>query len=602
MKKLFTLFALVFLTFRVIAQAPEKMGYQAVIRNAGNNLVTNHAVGMRISILQGSATGTPVYVETQTATTNDNGLVTVEIGDGTPVTGTFEEIDWSAGTYFIKIETDPVGGINYTITGISQILSVPYALYARSAANGFSGNYNDLINKPVILNDALYSTATGSRALTSNTGAANTAHGWQALYLNTNGYNNTATGIQALWSNGSGFNNTANGAWALMHNTNGNSNTAIGYNALSANISGYSNTANGAWALYSNNTGFHNTAFGVSSLYTNEDGTDNTAIGLDALFSNKTGKNNTAIGISAGNSNTEGSNNVFLGSSAGYYETGSNKLFIDNQQRVNESDAREKALIYGVFDADPANQVLTINGNVNLNSNKITNVANPVNDKDAATKTYVDNALKELGLIPNNYSGLVSDIDGNTYKTITIGTQTWMAENLRVGSYKDGTAIPLVTDNTAWGNLTTPGYCWYNNDEAIYKATYGALYNWYTVNTGTLCPTGWHVPTDDEWTTLTAYLGGESTAGGKLKETGTAHWISPNTGATNETGFTALPGGYRYSTGTYFNIGIYGTFWSSTGYSATDAWFRYMLYSNSIVKRDSDNKDYGFSVRCLRDI
>jgi uncharacterized protein (TIGR02145 family) len=137
----------------------------------------------------------------------------------------------------------------------------------------------------------------------------------------------------------------------------------------------------------------------------------------------------------------------------------------------------------------------------------------------------------------------VTDIDGNIYHTVTIGTQVWMVENLKTTKYRNGDPIPNVTGN-AWAALTTGAYCWYNNDAATYKATYGALYNWYAVaDSRNIAPTGWHVPTDAEWTTLTTFLGGESVAGGKLKETGTNHWTSPNTGATNETGFTALPGG-----------------------------------------------------------
>jgi len=172
-----------------------------------------------------------------------------------------------------------------------------------------------------------------------------------------------------------------------------------------------------------------------------------------------------------------------------------------------------------------------------------------------------------------------------------------MVENLKTTSYNDGTAIPLVTDNTAWSNLSTPGYCWYNNDAATYKVTYGALYNWYTVNTGKLCPTGWHVPTDAEWTTLTTYLGGESIAGGKLKETGTSHWDSPNTGATSETGFTALPGGLRYYDGTFDGLGYYGLWWGAT----EDAWGQGVGYDYIDVTRGSSDKSYGFSVRCVRD-
>jgi uncharacterized protein (TIGR02145 family) len=203
---------------------------------------------------------------------------------------------------------------------------------------------------------------------------------------------------------------------------------------------------------------------------------------------------------------------------------------------------------------------------------------------------------------PDLTYGSISDNDGNTYKTILIGTQTWMAENLKTTKYNDGTVIPLVTVNSSWEALTTPGYCWWNNDATNNKATYGALYNWYTVNTGKLCPTGWHVPNDAEWTTLTTYLSGESVAGGKLKETGTTHWQSPNTGATNESGFTALPGGYRFGHGAFGYVGDGGFWWSSSEYSTINAWYRYMYYNSSSVFRYSYYyKNFGFSVRCVKD-
>ena len=201
---------------------------------------------------------------------------------------------------------------------------------------------------------------------------------------------------------------------------------------------------------------------------------------------------------------------------------------------------------------------------------------------------------------PNITYGSITDIDGNTYKTVTIGTQTWMAENLKVTKYNDGIAIPNVTDNTAWRELTTGALCDYDNTPSN-SETYGKLYNWHAVNTGKLCPTGWHVPSDAEWTELTDYLGGTSDAGGKLKETGTTHWNSPNTGATNETGFTALPGGYRYSSGTFRYVGDYGLWWSATESNASNAWSRSVGYSYSYVGRVSRDKELGFSVRCLRD-
>src|SRR5664280_1993486 len=178
--------------------------------------------------------------------------------------------------------------------------------------------------------------------------------------------------------------------------------------------------------------------------------------------------------------------------------------------------------------------------------------------------------------------GTITDVDGNIYNTVTIGTQTWMAENLKTTKYNDGTAIPLVTDNSAWATLTTGAYSNYS-DNPSNSTTYGRLYNGYVVDNNAatkvasnggknVCPTSWHVPTDAEWITLTTYLGGGSVAGGKLKETGTTHWTTPNTGATNETGFTALPGGYRSTNGAYNNFEDYGYWWSSTEYSATITW------------------------------
>jgi uncharacterized protein (TIGR02145 family) len=171
------------------------------------------------------------------------------------------------------------------------------------------------------------------------------------------------------------------------------------------------------------------------------------------------------------------------------------------------------------------------------------------------------------------------------------------------------------------GSQTTPYYYVYGyNGTTVAEAkatanytTYGVLYNWSAAMNGAassttnpsgiqgVCPTGWHLPSDAEWTELTDYLGGTTIAGGKLKETGTTHWASPNTGATNETGFTALPGGYRVNNGTFYDFGYNGNWWSATEYNATNAWYRYMIYFDSNVNRNGNNKELGFSVRCVRD-
>lgn len=179
----------------------------------------------------------------------------------------------------------------------------------------------------------------------------------------------------------------------------------------------------------------------------------------------------------------------------------------------------------------------------------------------------------------------VTDIDGNKYITVIIGDQEWMAENLRTTRYNDGASIPTGHTNEQWTNLNTGAYAIYphsqidrlNSDAEVLEA-YGALYNWYAVETGNLCPTGWHVPTDTEWTTLTDYLGGEIVAGGKLKSTRTdpdthPRWKSPNTGATDEYGFSALPGGRRDSGyDNFVNAGYVGGWWSSTEGAISGAW------------------------------
>ena len=204
---------------------------------------------------------------------------------------------------------------------------------------------------------------------------------------------------------------------------------------------------------------------------------------------------------------------------------------------------------------------------------------------------------------PDLVYGTMTDIDGNIYKTITIGTQTWMAENLKTTKYRNGDVIPNVTVNESWAALATGAYCWYNNDAATYKVTYGALYNWYAVtDSRNIAPVGWHVPTDAEWTTLTTYIGGEAIGGGKLKETGTSHWATPNASATNKSGFSALPGGIRNNIGTFNYIGIGSFWWFFSDNSTTIIWYRTLdnIHSN-VFKYNTDKKMIGFSVRCLRD-
>ena len=377
MKKIYLIVTCLFILALqpVIAQTPQKMSYQAVVRNASNDLVTNQSVGIKISILQGSATGTPVYVETQTPTTNANGLVSMEIGNGTVVNGDFTTINWANGPYFIKTETDPNGGSNYSITGTSQLLSVPYALYAEKADNVFSGDFNDLSNVPSGLsdgddvNDADHDPSneiqtiskTGNTITLSNGGGSVTDSDTHLsdADISAMGYiknandadhdpNNEIQDISLSGSNLSIANgstvdlstvSTAN-AWSINGNAGtspathfigttddkdlvfkrnnvnagilSHNNTAFGKGSLPNNTGNY-NTASGVNALYSNTTGWYNMASGFKALYSNTTGKNNTAIGALALSSNTTGSQNTASGYGTLNSNTTGTNNTAYG-------------------------------------------------------------------------------------------------------------------------------------------------------------------------------------------------------------------------------------------------------------------------------------------------
>ena len=409
MKKLHTILAVILITATTFAQAPEKMSYQAVVRDSGDALVTNQAVGMQISILQTTATGTAVYVETQTPTTNANGLVTLEIGAGTVITGSFNSIEWDNGPYLIETETDPTGGSNYSIIGNSQLLSVPYALYAKNSGNSTP----------------------------------------------------TTPNLEAVLTE----NNSAN-----------------------------------------------------------------------------------------------------------------NQQIKDLQDPTDAQDAVTLSVLL---------------------------------EKISALQDQIDSA--QIGSI---------DVDGNTYDYLTYGDHVWTVENAEMVTYRDGTPIPEVTDNTEWENLTTGAWCYYDKDP-----TKPRLYNWYAVmgihdtdpNTPDkeFAPEGWHVPTDTEWTTLEEHLIANgynydgTTNENKIAKAmaSTTGWLnSANAGApgndqslNNSSGFNAFPVGNRNGSGSFSNEGTNAFFWCSPEANTNDAWNRTLLSGSSNLDRTNYNKPFGFSVRFVRD-
>jgi len=195
----------------------------------------------------------------------------------------------------------------------------------------------------------------------------------------------------------------------------------------------------------------------------------------------------------------------------------------------------------------------------------------------------------------------ITDIDGNVYNTVIIGNQVWLKENLKTTKYRNGDLISNVPNELNWAGLSTGAYSFYSNNSAN-NTIYGSLYNWFAVNDSrNIAPTGWHIPSEAEWTILQNFLGGELSAGGKLKETGLAHWQSPNEGATNETGFTALPGGYRDASGSFSNLGYKGVWWSASEKSSNTAYALFTYAEGTQLHGEPNEKRIGFSIRCIMD-
>ncbi|MEO9011586.1 MAG: tail fiber domain-containing protein [Ginsengibacter sp.] len=350
MKKLLLIFTIIFLASFAIAQSPELMSYQAVIRDAAGKIVAEKPVGIRMSILQKTGVGNSVYTETHTASTNKNGLVSVQIGNGTLVSGSIGTINWEDGPYFLQTEIDPLGGVAYSVNNTSQMMSVPYALFAKSAGGSWNSLGNEIStfdylgtnnDKPLVFrvnkeragyldaksiylgvyagynNHGKEDIAIGYSALYSTTtGYSNIAMGKYALTANTTGFANMALGDSSLFKNTTGSNNLGNGNFALYSNMAGNSNTATGFKSLYTNGVGSYNVANGNYSLYTNYSGSYNVANGYNSLYANNTGYENVANGNNALFSNQYGYRNVANGANALYNNTKGEENVANGYTA----------------------------------------------------------------------------------------------------------------------------------------------------------------------------------------------------------------------------------------------------------------------------------------------
>jgi len=422
MKKVFILLLVLFIAADIMAQAPELIKYQAVARDNGGNVLSNQLVSFRISILQGGSTGTSVYSETHQLTTNDFGLANLNIGNGTIVSGAFSSIDWSSDIHFLQVELDETGGGTYQLMGTSQLLSVPYALHAKTAESTINGSHsisdtdgdtkiqvektpNDdlirfdlggteqwkmnesrfepqnsggsvFIGEGAGANDDLsdnYNVAIGTGALFHNTSNSNlVAIGDSALFNNAiGGYTNTAVGSRALYANEDGGNNTAIGYQALTSNTSGLGNQAIGSFAMKSNTTGHMNTAIGHQTLFLNTTGGANVALGASALHYNTEGDQNTAVGYLALYKNETGIDNTAIGYQALKFNETGIGNVAVGKEALFANASGNHncAFGKNALRANVEGTENVAIGYAALETNIGGYWNTAIGFDALNNN-----------------------------------------------------------------------------------------------------------------------------------------------------------------------------------------------------------------------------------------
>ncbi len=418
-KTIYSILAAVLLTANLVAQPPEKMSYQSMVRNSSNQLVTNQTVGIQISILHGSASGLSVYSESHSPTTNANGMLSLEIGTGSVSVGNFSTIDWANGPFYLKTETDPTGGVAYSQTNTSELLSVPYALHAKTAGS---------INGGIVESDPVYSASEASKITVDD----------EAKLTSLSGAN---TGDQTV-----------------------------------AEVATKGNSAN--------------------------------------------------------------------------------------------------VQIYGLLE--------------------------PIDASDVATRAYVDALEPQLAKIQTMPGMKLIDIDGNSYETVQIGNQLWMAENLRTTKLNDGADIPLVNDD-GWSHLSTQGYCWYNSSQSDYGYTYGALYNWYAVETGKLCPTGWHVPTHSEWITMHNYIVTHGYSyNGSLRSNYVAkslasisNWLPSNiTGSPgntdypeyrNKTGFNALPAGFRLESNHFFDNGRKSFMWSASAIDASRATLTNLSFNKTVL-------------------
>ncbi len=614
MKKIFTFLIGIVLSITILnsqVAPPQAFSFKATIQGANGQTVVNKMIRLRISILQDDTNGFTAYSEYFTPTTNHYSQVDVEIGHGNVLSGIFSTIDWSSHKYFLKIEVDSKGGTNYQLLSVTQLLSVPYALYAGAAGNAFSGNYSDLVGAPIL-------------AVVATTGNYNDLFDKPTLFsgdyddlvnlpsLFSGNYEdllNKPTLFDGTWSSLTGKPSFAPVAFSGIWNDLINKPTTLaGYGITDALSNLHPASVITAIDITSWNTAFnwgnHSGLYRpVSYVPAWSEIIDKPTFATVATSGSYNDLNNTPT-IDGSETKVSGGTNVTVtgvGSEANPY--------------VITSAGGSGALTLS--------QVLT-SGN-DAGDNNIINLNDPVNAQDAVTKAYVDALIQRVEDLEGLLSGTnISDIDGNIYDVVTIGEQVWMADNLRTTKLNDGTPITLVNDLHEWdqndgSHGRAPMVCWYDYETAN-KNIYGGLYNRYCLERD-VCPTGWHVPSAEEWEVLIYYIinmnephgpGGPGGPSDKMKSTGTIEsgdglWHQSHYDrTTNESGFTGHPGGLVNDYGDRFEeLGYTGDWWGYYSGSHEEEVFSVveLRYDFEGVESNPVGRfaNPGYSVRCLKD-
>lgn len=662
MKKIY--FLLVLLFSSIIYSQTTGITYQAVILNPDGEHIpgfnndrlplSNKLVCLRFKIFAGA---TLEYQETMPTTTDEFGMVNIVIGTGTPAGGTaatFAEIVWNGSPKSLVVEVDVKAlCTNFIEISNQPFTAVPYAFYAGNSgtpgpqgpagptgATGAQGPQGVAgatgPQGPIGL--------TGPQGIAGATGAAgpqgpagtfqngvNTGDlyywngsSWTILPIGTNGQNLTVCNGVPIW--GPCVLPSSNGT-SVISSFNSCTTASSGTLTAGVTVSGVTQTINVTVATigtYSFSTTANGVTFSAAGTFTTT-GAQNiilTASGTPVILGTNTFTLNTTPNCSfTRNSiaNTNGSSNgtsvissfnSCTTASAGTLTAGVAVSGVT--QTINVTVATIGTYSFsstangvtfsaaGTFTTTGAqNIVLTASGTPTTSGT------------NTFTLNTTPNCSFDLLIIAGSVT--VTDIDGNTYQTVQICNQIWTQTNLNVSHYRNGDIIPQITNQVAWGQAVSGAWCYYNNDPST-EPLYGKLYNWYAVNDPRgLAPTGYHIPSDTEWTTLNTCLGGMDIAGGKMKEIGTTHWNSPNTGATNESNFTALPGGYRQDSVTASDLpSIFigrqssGWFWSSTIYNEIPpinnySYFYFLSRVNTTNLRSNINRKYGMSIRCVKD-